>query len=91
VQAALVNLAVLVIVFVFCIIQFDSWVPKFSSSLLTDIGQAWFNAGLLPGQEALTGNMLRLYQMNGYSNIAFGAGVAGVLNAVFWGGSRCIR
>lgn len=78
---ALLN--IITVIIVIYSIRFDFWIPKFSSGTLTGICQTFFNSGLLPAEEYLSGGLLKLYQINTYANIAFVIGLFGLLNTTF--------
>ena len=64
-------------------ISFAFWYPKFSGDTFMTLRQAFFNTGLLPSQEYLTGGVLALSQMNGEANAAFITGAVGLANMAF--------
>lgn len=59
---------------------FDLWTPAFAGEGLARYTQALFNTGLLAPRRYLSYNLAALYDLNIKANIAFGAGLTGLVH-----------
>ncbi len=65
---------------IFYVIRFDFWVSRLANN---GVLQTFFNIRQLPSDNYLSGELLSLSRINLCANIAFCAGMIGVINSVF--------
>ena len=65
-------------------ITFDIWAPAFAGEGIKGYAQVFFNAGLLTPEQYLSYNLKMLHSLNLSANVAFGAGLVGIIQFAFF-------